>query len=207
VHPDTSEYVRHSRWYQPLPGDLPQSLAEPRSVSALREALERSGLEHAFLCACSDDWTRAVADLSELAGHRFLSVVPTPVTLDRLQDKGRLAELLQELGVPMPATRLIEDESDLSHLPQSTDTFYFLKPTDSQLFLAHFGAKGMRVPIEEARGGCVRLAHGRRGPGIHRDRARTPFCRWLCRLCRPRKGFFARRRLRIYRLTGNSIAR
>ena len=51
VHPDTSEYVRHSRWYQPLPGDLPRSLAESRSVSALREALERSGLEHAFLCA------------------------------------------------------------------------------------------------------------------------------------------------------------
>ena len=42
VHPDTSEYVRHSRWYQPLPGDLPRSLAESRSVSALREALERS---------------------------------------------------------------------------------------------------------------------------------------------------------------------
>ena len=212
VHPDTSEYVRHSRWYQPLPGDLPRSLTESRSVSALREALERSGLEHAFLCACSDDWTRAVADLSELAGHRFLSVVPTPVALDRLQDKGRLAELLQELGVPMPATRLIEDESDLSHLPQSTDTFYFLKPTDSQLFLAHFGAKGMRVPtIEEARrrlreiiaaGMSVVLQEYIPGPCSEHhfvdgyvDRAGRV------------KALFARRRLRIYPPDfGNSTA-
>ena len=27
VHPNTSEYIRHSRWYQPLLGDLPRSLA------------------------------------------------------------------------------------------------------------------------------------------------------------------------------------
>ena len=212
VHPDTSEYIRHSRWYQPLLGDLPRSLAESRSVSALREVLERSGLEHAFLCACSDDWTRAVADLAELAGHRFLSVVPTPVALDRLQDKGRLAELLQELGVPMPLTRVIEDESDLSHLPQSTETFYFLKPTDSQLFLAHFGTKGMRVStIEEARrrlreiiaaGMSVVLQEYIPGPCTEHyfvdgyvDRAGRI------------KALFARRRLRIYPPDfGNSTA-
>ena len=212
VHPDTSEYIRHSRWYQPLLGDLPRSLAESRSVSALREVLERSGLEHAFLCPCSDDWTRAVSDLAELAGHRFLSVVPTPVALDRLQDKGRLAELLQELGVPMPLTRLIQDESDLSHLPQSTETFYFLKPTDSQLFLAHFGTKGMRVrTIEEARrrlreiiaaGMSVVLQEYIPGPCTEHyfvdgyvDRAGRI------------KALFARRRLRIYPPDfGNSTA-
>ena len=36
-----------------------------------------------------------------------LSVVPTSAALDRLQDKARLAALLEELRVPMPLTRRI----------------------------------------------------------------------------------------------------
>jgi predicted ATP-grasp superfamily ATP-dependent carboligase len=151
VYPDTSEYIRHSRWYRPLPGSL-RSTGTPKTAASLRDALEHSGLQHAFLCACSDDWNRAVADLAQLSGDRFLSVVPTPRTLDRLQDKGGLATLLQQLKLPMPLTRLVHDESDIADLPQSTETFYFLKPTDSQRFLAHFGTKGMRVAtVQEAR--------------------------------------------------------
>lgn len=152
VHPDTNEYIRHSRWYRPLLAEQREQRRGARTAGALREALEQSGLKQAFLCACSDDWNRAVADLAELAGHRFLSVVPTPRALDRLQDKGRLAALLQQLKVPMPMTRMVQDESDVADLPQSSETFYFLKPTDSQQFLAHFGTKGMRVPTaDEAR--------------------------------------------------------
>ena len=42
--------------------------------------------------------------------------------------------------------------ADVADIPQSTETFYFLKPTDSQRFLQHFGTKGMRVPTaDEAR--------------------------------------------------------
>jgi predicted ATP-grasp superfamily ATP-dependent carboligase len=49
-------------------------------------------------------------------------------------------------------TRLVRGIEDVADLPPSTDTFYFLKPTDSQHFLAHFGTKGMRVPTaDEAR--------------------------------------------------------
>jgi predicted ATP-grasp superfamily ATP-dependent carboligase len=151
VYPDTPEYIRHSRWYRPLP-KAPAPPPGPRTAAALRDALERSGLQQAFLCACSDDWNRAVADLAQLSGDRFLSVVPTPHALDSLQDKGRLATLLQQLQLPMPLTRMVHDESDIADLPQSSETFYFLKPTDSQQFLAHFGTKGMKVPtVEEAR--------------------------------------------------------
>lgn len=151
VYPDTPEYIRHSRWYRPLP-KAPAPAPGPRTAAMLRDALERSGLEQAFLCACSDDWNRAVADLAQLSGDRFLSVVPTPHALDRLQDKGHLAALLQQLQLPMPLTRLVHDEADIADLPQSSETFYFLKPTDSQQFLMHFGIKGMKVPtVEEAR--------------------------------------------------------
>jgi D-aspartate ligase len=156
VYPDTREYIRYSRWYQPLIAQERGSVSPRPGLSALTDALDRSGLQNGFLCACSDDWNRAVAEYAEVSrangGGRFLSVVPSRAALDRLQDKGRLAELLEELNVPMPLTRRIVDKSDVEHLPPSTDTFWFLKPTDSQRFLAHFGAKGMRVrDADEAR--------------------------------------------------------
>jgi predicted ATP-grasp superfamily ATP-dependent carboligase len=151
VYPDTSDYIRHSRWYRPL---LPQGeavTAEP-GLAALQSVLARSGLAGGFLCACSDDWNRAVAAYAQSGEARFVSVVPSPEALDELQHKGRLAQLLQRLGVPMPLTRLIHGEADVADIPQTTETFYFLKPTESQHFLARFGTKGMRVPnADEAR--------------------------------------------------------
>ena len=152
VYPDTREYIRYSRWYRPL---LPQGRGVPTvkpSLPVLQDVLERSGLARGFLCACSDDWNRAVAEYAEQPTPRFASVVPTSAALDRLQDKARLAGLLEELRVPMPLTRRISSAADVADIPQSTETFYFLKPTDSQRFLQHFGTKGMRVPTaDEAR--------------------------------------------------------
>ena len=152
VYPDTREYIRYSRWYRPL---LPQgrgvATAKP-SLPVLRDILERSGHARGFLCACSDDWNRAVAEYAEQLAPRFSSVVPSSAALDRLQDKAHLAGLLEELHVPMPLTRRISSAVDVSEIPQSTETFYFLKPTDSQRFQQHFGTKGMRVPTaDEAR--------------------------------------------------------
>ncbi len=152
VYPDTREYIRYSRWYRPL---LPQGrgvASGKPSLPVLQDVLARSGLARGFLCACSDDWNRAVAEFAEQPTPRFVSVVPTSAALDRLQDKARLAGLLEELRVPMPLTRRISSAADVADIPQSTETFYFLKPTDSQRFLQHFGTKGMRVPTaDEAR--------------------------------------------------------
>jgi len=151
VHPDTAEYIRYSRWYRPLLDSRPANASAP-SREVLEEVLQRSELGAGFLCACSDDWNRAVAEYAERGAPRFVSVVPTPTSLDRLQDKGRLASLLEELQVPMPLTRRIAAAGDLAEIPRPTSTFYFLKPTDSQRFLVRFGTKGMRVATaEEAR--------------------------------------------------------
>jgi predicted ATP-grasp superfamily ATP-dependent carboligase len=212
VHPDTSEYIRHSRWYRPLLDPSTAIAGGARSAVALREALDRSGVEQAFLCACSDDWNRAVADLAELAGHRFLSVVPKPQALDRLQDKGRLAGLLQQLGVPMPFTRLVRGEADVDELPASTDTFYFLKPTDSQQFLAHFGTKGMRVPTAEVARQRLRDVVAAGMSVVLQEYIPGPFTEhyfvdgYVDRSGQV-KALFARRRLRIYPPDfGNSTA-
>jgi D-aspartate ligase len=86
-----------------------------------------------------------VAEFSERNDPRFVSVVASCATLDTLQDKAALAMLLQRLNVPMPATRVITTADDLADLPPTSDTFYFLKPTDSQRFHARFGVKGFRV--------------------------------------------------------------
>ena len=141
-----------SRWFRPLPGTESLAVAPKPTVELLRQVLRDSGLERAYLCACSDDWNKVVAQFLEDGSDRFISVVPTRAALDTLQNKARLAMLLQQLGVPMPRTQRIESSADIAELPHSNDTFYFLKPTDSQCFLAHFGTKGLRVrTAEEAR--------------------------------------------------------
>ena len=211
VHPDARDYIRYSRWYRPLLAADERHANRPTAAS-LRDALERSGLEGGLLCACSDDWNRAVAEYAETSDPRFISVVPRRDALDRLQDKGGLATLLQELKVPMPMTRLVHGVDDVADLPQSSDTFYFLKPTDSQRFLAHFGTKGMRVPTaDEARRRLTDIVAAGMSvvlqeyiPGSFTEHY---FVDGYVDRDGQIKGLFARRRLRIYPPDfGNSTA-
>jgi predicted ATP-grasp superfamily ATP-dependent carboligase len=146
VYPAVNDELRHSRWYEPLLRQEAGALPPRPSVAALEQALAESGLERAFLCPCSDDWNRVVAEFAERGDPRFASMTPPSAALDLLQNKARLAMLLQELGIPMPNTSMIGSNADVAELPPARDTFYFLKPTDSQSFLARFGVKGMRVP-------------------------------------------------------------
>jgi predicted ATP-grasp superfamily ATP-dependent carboligase len=211
VYPGASDYIRFSRWYRPLLKGEGPTAGRPTAAS-LREALERSGLERGFLCACSDDWNQAVAAYAESAEPRFLSVVPRTSALARLQDKGGLARLLEELKVPRPMTRLVHGADDVSDLPQSTETFYFLKPTDSQRFLAHFGTKGMRVPnaaeaqrrLSEIAAAGMSVVLQEYIPGSFTEHY---FVDGYVSRRGEIKGLFARRRLRIYPPDfGNSTA-
>ena len=216
VHPGTRDPIRYSRWYRPLlketDGGADEASAGSPSLEVLVEVLARSGLRHGFLCACTDDWNRAVAHYAETAAPRFVSVVPAPRVLDRLQDKSGLATLLQELDVPMPKTRLVRDRRDLADLPQSSETFYFLKPTDSQRFLAHFGTKGIRVPtaaqarerLEEILGAGLSVVLQEYIPGPFTEHY---FVDGYVDRGGRTKALFARRRLRIYPPDfGNSTA-
>lgn len=149
---DLADPIRKSRWYRALPGVDDRSLAPAPGVAVLDDVLAGSNLQGAFLCPCSDDWNRVVAAFAENSSDAFISMVPTQVALEVVQNKANLALLLQSLGVPMPNTRPVDDGADIPDLPPSGDTFYFLKPRDSQAFLARFGVKGIRVrTAEEAR--------------------------------------------------------
>jgi len=146
-----SDPIRNSRWYRTLPGVDDQLPAPAPSVALLERVLAESKFRGAFLCACSDEWNRVVAVYSERPST-FVSMAPSRVALEILQNKGNLAILLQTLCVPMPNTQAINGSADLSGLPPSNGSFHFLKPRDSQSFLAHFGTKGIRVSsADEAR--------------------------------------------------------
>ena len=146
------DLVCRSRWFNALPGSECLSSAPQPTTELLEQVLRESGLEQAYLCACSDDWNTVVAEFIEQASGRFLSIVPSPAALETLQNKAHFAQLLQRIGVPMPTTRIIASCDDIGELPSSNDTFYFLKPTDSQSFRARFGTKGLRVrSAEDAR--------------------------------------------------------
>jgi len=144
--------IRHSRWYRALPGTDDRSPVAERSVAVLEKVLADSKLRGAFLCACTDDWNRVVAAFAERPSSGFVSMTPSRVALEILQNKGNLATLLQTLGVPMPNTLPVNSSADVAELPPSNGTFYFLKPRESQSFLGHFGTKGIRLgTADEAR--------------------------------------------------------
>jgi len=137
--------IRHSRWYRALPGTDDRSPAPAPGVAILEKVLAGSKLEGAFLCACSDDWARVVAAFADRPSSGFVSMAPSRAALEILQNKAELAMLLQAMGVPMPNTLPVNGSADLLELPPSNGTFYFLKPRDSQSFLARFGTKGIQV--------------------------------------------------------------
>ncbi len=206
------DLMSRSRWFRTLPGFGRLSSAPRPSTELLEQVLRESKLEKAYLCACSDDWNKVVAEFVERGSGRFISVVPPLGALETLQDKARLALLLQRLGVPMPMTRMIGSCNDLNELPPYDTTFCFLKPTDSQSFLAHFGTKGLRVrTVEEARQRLDEVIAAGMSVVLQEyipgSSAEHYFIDGYVDHAGVIKALFARRRLRIYPLDfGNSTS-
>jgi D-aspartate ligase len=209
---ESADPIRRSRWYRSPPGIDERALTPSPSVGALQKVLADSGFPGAFLCACSDEWNRVVAAFAEQASTPFVSMAPTRVALEIVQNKGNLALLLQTLGVPMPNTLPVASARDVLELPPANGTFYFLKPTDSQSFREHFGTKGIRVSTaDEARrwleviasaGMSVVLQEYVPGPASEHY-----FIDGYVDHAGAIKALFARRRLRIYPPDfGNSTA-
>ena len=195
--------IRHSRWYRALPGVDDRKPAPAPSVALLETVLADSGLPGAFLCPCCDDWNRVVAAFAERSSGAFVSMVPTQAALETLQDKANLAVLLQTLGVPMPRTRLVDNSGDISELPLCDDTFYFLKPRDSQRFRARFGTKGIRVrDAGEARRRLDEMLSANMGAVLQEYIPGSPeehfFVDGYADHSGAIKALFARRRRRIY---------
>src|SRR5229473_2747613 len=115
------ELPTRSRWCLPIPWNPDTSPAE------LAPYLSQLPLPHAVLIPCSDDWTRAVADLPETLRERFPASVPSPPVVQTMTDKWRFAQMLQRLDVPRPKTLLMRSLEEMAALPENGFKDMFLK--------------------------------------------------------------------------------
>jgi len=134
-----TDFVRHSRWFRPLPTGLPNP--QPADLEALLESLD---LASAALLPCSDDWLRAVASLPARVARRFPSSI-SPACVDLVTDKWRFAQTLADLAIPRPRTQLISSRPQLDTLPDFHFAGAILKPLSSVHFASKYGVKGYLV--------------------------------------------------------------
>lgn len=138
---DASEpLLRLSRRFKALPGSHP-----PIEDRDLGEWLPQLPFDRAVLMPCSDHWARRVARLDESLRHRFPASISSADTIERFLDKGRFAQTLHETGTAHPFSRVVANASDLDSVPDAVFRSAFLKPHDSQRFMARFGVKALHV--------------------------------------------------------------
>jgi len=132
--------VAESRWYQPAPGS--EHFSE---LGVTPDTLRQLDFDRAVLIPCSDNAALAVARLDAERPENLYACVSPEDTLLLFQDKQRFAELLSDLRVPHPHTFVIGQESDIDSLDAEIFSHAFLKPVDSQSFIAHYGVKAFWI--------------------------------------------------------------
>jgi predicted ATP-grasp superfamily ATP-dependent carboligase len=134
-------FESHSRWCQ----RTNQAIGAFGTAAELANLLESSAIDRAVVIPCSDHWTREVVRLDPSLRQRFHLCLPDEATLNRFLDKRAFAELLDEVDVSRPTSRIVEGESDLAGVDIESGSTWFFKPTNSQRFLSHFGRKAFRL--------------------------------------------------------------
>jgi len=130
-----------SRWYRrpPLNGIGPPA---PEDLSAY---LESSPLDRAVLVPCSDDWTRAIAELPDKFKDRFPASVACPRVVQIMTDKWLFASMLEVLDIPRPRTLLLHSMEEMAKLDDESYRDMFLKPLDSQEFARQYRVKAFQL--------------------------------------------------------------
>jgi D-aspartate ligase len=134
------ELPAKSRWYRPAPlmgGRVPL----PNELARYLEGLE---LPAAVLIACSDDWARAVSELTAALQRRFPASTPPPSVMHIMTDKWQFAEAMRTLDIPHPKTLLLRSTEEMQRIPEFEYRDKFLKPLNSQEFSLRTGAKALR---------------------------------------------------------------
>jgi D-aspartate ligase len=141
-------FLTRSRRYRPLPAGI-----DPVDPLGLEPWLRQLPLDTAVLLPCSDHWAMAAAQLQPDLGERFPASVARPKVLERFVDKGLFDEMLVDLGIPHPWSRIVDGPDDLDSLPDGGFEAAFLKPRDSARFFRTFGVKavaaGSRSELED----------------------------------------------------------
>jgi predicted ATP-grasp superfamily ATP-dependent carboligase len=137
--PASGDLAGMSRW-------LPSRSRLPTMVpgTPLEDYLRGLEVDRAVLMPCSDDLVLEVAELPPTVRDRFPSFVPSAETLRALVDKGELLRTLERFEVPHPRTLLIDRPQDVGRISDDDLRGSFIKPRDSQRFMADYGVKGFR---------------------------------------------------------------
>jgi hypothetical protein len=78
-------------------GPSPRLWNPDSSPAELANYLSQLPLPRAVLIPCSDDWTKAVAELPETLRERFPASISPASVIHTMIDKWRFAEMLQQL--------------------------------------------------------------------------------------------------------------
>ena len=196
---DSLGHFARSRWICRRPDGL-KPLAD---FSSLRVYLERTSLSGAVLIPCDDHWVREVAMLPEDLLRRFPASSPSAEVIAILLNKAKLALFLREKDFPAPLTLVLKSGADIAQWPEDRFEHSFLKPCDSQRFMARFGRKAFHVhnSQEAERLYCKAVAEGIDtvlqeyipGPGSEHY-----FIEGFIDAGGTVRALFARRRLRMY---------
>lgn len=95
---------------------------------------------------CADDWLRAIGALQLENDERFVACLPPLPAIEALVDKQRFAQLVTDVGVPHPQTRIINNIRELQTLANEEFHGHFLKPTNSLEFTRKHRLKALLVP-------------------------------------------------------------
>ena len=144
THSEPGDVVTHSKYYRPVP--LPRGFDARASTTQKLESILRSlPIPRAFLLPCTDFWTEAATALPPDLKERFPACLSPHDSILTLVDKGRLATIMAELGLPHPRSFALKREQDLDGIEDRVFESAFLKPKSSPLFLQKFKAKGLTV--------------------------------------------------------------
>jgi D-aspartate ligase len=140
------EMEAYSRWRR----TFPQKIREFGETSDLERVLETVPLREGVLIGCSDQWAIEVSRLGAALRDRFHACLPRAGVIRRFVNKGGLAELLETANLPRPPTQIARSEQDILDFSKRSSEGLFLKPTESQRFLATFRKKAFWIEDTEA---------------------------------------------------------
>ena len=99
----------------------------------LPEYLEALRFPKAVLMGCSDEWAKAVSELPQSLNVRFPASTSSREVISIMIDKSRFSEMLEQVGVPRPNTRLLRSLDEMAAQPEDCYSGTFLKPLNSSL--------------------------------------------------------------------------
>jgi len=114
------------RLVYPAPEDAPRE-----TISAIKAAAEREGVE--LIIPVTDAILLPLSEARAEFGGLCAIAMPTPEQLAVVTNKLKTIDLAQELGVPVPLTRVVETVGEALALP-ITDWPVVLKPQASRLY-------------------------------------------------------------------------